>query len=309
MEAMCNRKRLGTDLMPKKINIFTWRAVAIEEATEGGIFNSVHIGNDSLRVSHLQFADDANFLGEWSYMNLKNLLRILRCFHLASGLKVNLSKSALYGVGVDRNEVDWMASTLKCTPGSLPFNYLGLPVGANMSIGCHWSPIIDKVQKRLSSWKARCLSIGGRLTLVKSVLGGSAEDRKISWVAWKQIMADCSMGGLGIGSLSTSNLGLLGKWWWRFHTEPDALWRQVISSIHGSFGGFYSNRESIKGSGLWINILKAGWKINDSGVLVFHSLALLSVRLYQVPPLGFGKMCGSDLKVLIGLFQGCLPYL
>ncbi|PWA74343.1 reverse transcriptase domain, Reverse transcriptase zinc-binding domain protein [Artemisia annua] len=108
-------------------------------------------------------------------MNLKNLLRILRCFHLASGLKVNLSKSAIYGVGVDRNEVDWMASTLKCTPGSLPFNYLGLPVGANMSIGCHWSPIIDKVQKRLSSWKARCLSIGGRLTLVKSVLVSSHE--------------------------------------------------------------------------------------------------------------------------------------
>ncbi|PWA50139.1 RNA-directed DNA polymerase, eukaryota, Reverse transcriptase zinc-binding domain protein [Artemisia annua] len=79
-------------------------------------------------------------------------------------------------------------------------------------------------------------------------------------------MADCSMGGLGIGSLSASNLGLLGKWWWRFHTEPDALWRQVISSIHGSFGGFNSSRESIKGSGLWINILKAGWKINDSGV-------------------------------------------
>ncbi|PWA48691.1 RNA-directed DNA polymerase, eukaryota, Reverse transcriptase zinc-binding domain protein [Artemisia annua] len=198
------------------------------EATEGGIFNCVHIGNDSLRVLHLQFANNAIFLGEWSYMNLKNLLRILR------------------------NEDDWILSTLKCTPGSIPFNYLDLPVGANMSLGCHWSPIIDKVQERLSSWKARCLSISGWPTLVKSVL---AEDQKISWVTWKQIIVDRSKGVRGIGSLSTSNLGLLGKWWWRFHTELDALWCQVISFIHGSFGGFNSNRESIKGSNLWINIL------------------------------------------------------
>ncbi|GJZ66710.1 hypothetical protein Tco_0623406 [Tanacetum coccineum] len=70
----------------------------------------------------------------------------------------------------------------------------------------NWSPIIEKVQKRFSLWQAWCLSIGGRLTLVKSVL---AEDQKISWVAWKQIMADRSMRGLGIGSLSASNLGLL----------------------------------------------------------------------------------------------------
>ncbi|GJZ11794.1 hypothetical protein Tco_0546553 [Tanacetum coccineum] len=79
-------------------------------------------------------------------------------------------------------------------------------------------------------------------------------------------MADRSMGGLGIGSLSASNLSLLGKWWWRFHTEPDALLQQVISSIHGSCDGLNSNRDSIKGSGIWINILKAGRKINDIGV-------------------------------------------
>ncbi|GJW09744.1 hypothetical protein Tco_1575571, partial [Tanacetum coccineum] len=84
-------------------------------------------------------------------------------------------------------------------------------------------------------------------------------------------MDDRSMGGLGISSLSASNLGLLEKWWWRFHTEPDALWRQVISSIHGSCGGINSNRDSIKGFGLWINILKEGWKINDIGVPSINS--------------------------------------
>ncbi|GJZ54243.1 hypothetical protein Tco_0609128 [Tanacetum coccineum] len=34
-----------------------------------------------------------------------------------------------------------------------------------------WTEIIDKVKSRLSNWKLKSLSIGGRLTLLKSVLG------------------------------------------------------------------------------------------------------------------------------------------
>jgi hypothetical protein len=48
---------------------------------------------------------------------------------------------------------------------------LGLPIGANMNKGLNWKPIIDKFHNRLSSWKAKTLSYGGRLTLIKSVLG------------------------------------------------------------------------------------------------------------------------------------------
>nr|GFA11148.1 RNA-directed DNA polymerase, eukaryota, reverse transcriptase zinc-binding domain protein [Tanacetum cinerariifolium] len=48
----------------------------------------------------LKQADDAVFLGEWSDENLDNLLKILRCFHLASGLRINIAKSHVLGVGV-----------------------------------------------------------------------------------------------------------------------------------------------------------------------------------------------------------------
>lgn len=34
-----------------------------------------------------------------------------------------------------------------------------------------WKPIIDKFKRKLSGWKERTLSFGGRLTLIKSVLG------------------------------------------------------------------------------------------------------------------------------------------
>nr|GFA42683.1 hypothetical protein [Tanacetum cinerariifolium]GFA46417.1 hypothetical protein [Tanacetum cinerariifolium] len=45
----------------------------------------------------------------------------------------------------------------------LPFTYLGIPVGFNMLRIKDWNPIIDKFKKRLSKWKAKMISIGGRV--------------------------------------------------------------------------------------------------------------------------------------------------
>ncbi|GKE06678.1 hypothetical protein Tco_1398696, partial [Tanacetum coccineum] len=53
----------------------------------------------------------------------------------------------------------------------IPFNYLGLPIGSNMKSIASWKTLVDRFHMRLSSWKANLLSIGGRLTLIKSVLG------------------------------------------------------------------------------------------------------------------------------------------
>lgn len=145
--------------------------VSIQEAKCKGIFQGIDVGSNNINISHLQFADDAIILGKWSVDNAKNLCRILRCFHLASGLKVNFSKSKLYGVGVNFSETTRLASYLCCQASKFPCIYLGLPLGANMNIGCNWKPIIDKFHKRLSSWKAKTLLYGGRLTLLKSVLG------------------------------------------------------------------------------------------------------------------------------------------
>nr|GEV35133.1 retrotransposon protein, putative, Ty3-gypsy subclass [Tanacetum cinerariifolium] len=84
---------------------------------------------------------------------------------------VNFSKSNIFGVGVTLNETERISSILSCTPSTLPCVYLGLPIGANMNQVANWKPIIDKFHKRLTSWKARTLSFGGRFTLIRLVLG------------------------------------------------------------------------------------------------------------------------------------------
>nr|GEY76300.1 hypothetical protein [Tanacetum cinerariifolium] len=70
---------------------------------------------------------------------------------------------------------------------------------------------------------------GGRLTLIKFVLGslGSHESsKKLSWVKWSNTLASFDKGGLGVGSLSAFNKALLLKWRWRLFNFPNSLWVQ-----------------------------------------------------------------------------------
>ncbi|GKA94541.1 RNA-directed DNA polymerase, eukaryota, reverse transcriptase zinc-binding domain protein [Tanacetum coccineum] len=108
---------------------------------------------------------------EWSSHDMDNIIRVLQVFYLASGLKINIHKSNVYGIGVSAEEVFLMANNTRCTSGSFPFVYLGLPICANMNNTSNWKLLLDRFLSRLSSWKANLLSIGGHLTLIKAVLG------------------------------------------------------------------------------------------------------------------------------------------
>ncbi|GKB26721.1 RNA-directed DNA polymerase, eukaryota [Tanacetum coccineum] len=67
-----------------------------------GLFKGIKI-NPSFYFSHLFYADDAVFVGDWNVSNIKSVVKVLKCFHLASGLKINLHKSKL----------DWVLGLIK----------------------------------------------------------------------------------------------------------------------------------------------------------------------------------------------------
>nr|KAJ0216241.1 hypothetical protein LSAT_V11C300125010 [Lactuca sativa] len=258
--------------------------IVMKEACAKGIFKGTRIPNSNLIISHLFYADDALFIGEWSKENINNLARILRCFHVSSGLKVNFNKSRIFGIGVDKQEVTSLVEPLGCKPSDLPLTYLSVPVGANMKYKKHSAPVIERFQSRLNLWKSKTLSLGGRLTLVKAVLGslptfsfslfvaptgvikklesirrrflwgGAEEQKKINWVSWKSVTAPKEIGGLGLGSLKALNLSLITKWIWRLKVDSSGLWSKVIKGIHNLYNkpAQYISKKTLPG--IWNRI-------------------------------------------------------
>ncbi|XP_071729150.1 uncharacterized protein [Rutidosis leptorrhynchoides] len=116
-------------------------------AVERGMYKGVEVGKDKVVISHLQYADDTIFFGEWSRRNARNLMYLLECFELASGLKVNYNKSQLFGIGISNDNVEALASWCSCLGGRLSFMYLGISVGNRMKKLNDWSPVIEKFNK------------------------------------------------------------------------------------------------------------------------------------------------------------------
>ncbi|GKF62789.1 hypothetical protein Tco_0182843, partial [Tanacetum coccineum] len=139
-----------------------------------------------------------------------NIIRVLQVFFLASGLKINVSKSNVYGLGVSPQDVEDMASHTGCGPGTISFSYLGLPLGANMHLTANWQPLID--------------SYAGFF-----FLGGSGEIKKMAWVKWENVLASFDKCGMEIWSLKAFNLALLQKWRWRYVNSLDSLWARVVN--------------------------------------------------------------------------------
>ncbi|GJU90435.1 RNA-directed DNA polymerase, eukaryota, partial [Tanacetum coccineum] len=269
---MCCGLKQGDPLAPLLfILVMETLHISVSRAANDGIFRGLHI-QGSVTLSHLFYADDAVFIGEWSESNLDNIIRILNCFYLASGLRINVSKSQVLGIGVPSEIVQHGASRIGCDIMHTPFKYLGVMVGDHMSRLSAWSNSIQKIRAKLSKWKVKTLSIGGRLILLKSVLGatpvynmsiykaplsvlhememlrnkffigGDAQGNKITWVSWDKVLSSKNNGGLGVSSFYALNRALLLKWVWRFLSHDCSLWSQIIRAIHGSRLDFHSRK-------------------------------------------------------------------
>ncbi|GJR56771.1 RNA-directed DNA polymerase, eukaryota, reverse transcriptase zinc-binding domain protein [Tanacetum coccineum] len=93
--------------------------------------------------------------------------------------------------------------------------------------------------------------------LASGLKGGSLDNNKIPWIAWKKVCSPKSCGGLGVGSLSALNLAMMSKWWWQFHLEKNSLLRHVVTSIHGPLGGLNVKNPTVIQSCLspWFSII------------------------------------------------------
>ncbi|MCH80102.1 LINE-1 reverse transcriptase like [Trifolium medium] len=209
----------GDPLAPFLFLLVVERLSGTIRKAELGVFKGFKVGNNGLSVSHLQYADDTLFLGEATVENPWTLKTVLRCFELASGLKVNFAKSSVMGVNVS---IDFLnlaerfislggrVVLLKSVLNSIPIFYLSflkMPVKV-------WKQIV-RLQRNF-------------------LWGGASQNRKIAWVSWDKVCRPKNCGGLGIRDLHAVNLALLGKWRWRVIVGDQGIWRDIILARYGS---------------------------------------------------------------------------
>ncbi|GKB49399.1 RNA-directed DNA polymerase, eukaryota [Tanacetum coccineum] len=269
--------------------------LSFSRVVDAGMFKGIRLSN-SLSLSHLFYADDALIIGEWSNDNLRSIINVLKCFHLASGLQINIHKSQLLGVGVPRVDVETTASSIGCSIMNDQFRYLGVMVGENMSRHKAWADVVLKLRSRLSKWKSKTLSIGGFLKEMESIrnnffIGADSLDKKITWVAWNNVLASKKNGGLGVSSFYALNQAMFLKWVWRFISEDGSLWSRVIQAVYGSHIGSHS----VHMASTWSSIMREVQLLKSKG---FDFMSLCSKRVGD----------GSNTRFWLDVWKGDSPF-
>lgn len=179
---------------------------------------------------------------------------LLRSFSDSTGLKMNFSKSFIVPINVSDEKCQLLANTLGCQVGTMPFTYLGLPLGTTRPSVEEFMPLLNIIEKRMMGIN-KFLSYPGRLILVNSVYavmptfhmcafklpvpvldqvekycksclwkGGDLTKKGGCLVAWTVACRPTEQGGLGIIDVRSHNTALLLKYLYKFYSKADLPW-------------------------------------------------------------------------------------
>lgn len=198
-------------------------------------------------VFHLQYVVDTIILVDATIDNLKTIKCILRGFELASGLRVNFSKSSLIEVNCDQTFLNLACEFLHYKKESLIFKYLGLQVDVNLCSTATCEPLVNLLYRGILSWKNMHVSLGERVILFNFVFNvipifflyflklhvkvwkkivkihmtflweRVKGESKIVWVKWEDVCKPKKLRGLSVRDLQLVNLALFDN------GQPDIL--------------------------------------------------------------------------------------
>jgi hypothetical protein len=207
----------------------------------------------------IQYADDTIVVLPADPSQLLYLKHILDAYAQATGLKINYHKSQLMPINIDMENAQALAQILGCQVGTMPFTYLGLPLGTTRPTVAELMPLVDRVERRLTS-TAIWLTYGGRVTYINAALTPlliyalcvlkiplqliefidrarkhclwrkteDMEEKTYSLAAWDLVCKPKKKGGLGIINLKVQNQALLLKYLHKFFHKHDIPWVMLV---------------------------------------------------------------------------------
>ncbi|CAJ2644686.1 unnamed protein product [Trifolium pratense] len=191
--------------------------------------------------------------------NARNIHDLLEEYGANSGQRVSPHKSKLYGGSISSTRLTTLSNTLGFSLGSLPFDYLGVPIFKGKPKNIHLQALADRVKSKLASWKGHSLSMMGRVQLVNSVIhgmltysfkvyswpkglikqmdrcirnfiwSGNVDKKKLVTLSWDKVCTPTSAGGLGLRKLKDMKKAGCLKLCWDL-TKSDKQWAITLKS-------------------------------------------------------------------------------
>jgi hypothetical protein len=229
----------------------------ISKLVSQGRLNQIKGTRNFMIPSHSFYADDLLVFCKGNLAGLRALKDLFDQYALESGQIINTSKSTIFSGSITPGRLSLIVQLLNFKIGSIPFNYLGVPIFRGKPKTIHLQPIADRIKLKLSAWKASLLSIAGRVQLVRSdiqsmlvysislyswpaallkdiekcirnfIWSGDIDQRKLVTVSWKKICRPVSQGGLSIRSLTSLNAASNLKLCWNI-LNSDTSWAKLL---------------------------------------------------------------------------------
>ena len=281
-------------------------------------------------INHAQFADDTILLGGASPIIACRFKLELNRYFQASGSKLNLSKSQIYGWNINPREMVSISRALNMV-GIVSwdsFTYLGVPIFKLKTTCSAWSPIVDKIKKKITGWGPIWLNLARKVVLIKAILnsfplyqcslflapikvinqieslvrsflwhgGNNDGGKKFALVSWKIIKLSRQEGRLEIRDLRIQNQAMGAKLLWNVIASKPSWCSRVIKNKY--FPGM--RLRCLEGD----NVKKKGTSIFN---LCKKSLPQFIEKLFWIP--GNGKMINLWQDVIQGKPPPYLPRL
>ncbi|GJT08236.1 RNA-directed DNA polymerase, eukaryota [Tanacetum coccineum] len=252
---------------------------AVSQFFSSGIYKGIPI-DDTLILTHLFYADDVMFVGKRDTLKVNTIVNVLKCFFLASSLKIILHKSKLMGIGIPHSEVVLAAESLGPSLWSRLINAIYGPKGAldNQHIIPRCSPWLDIIREFIR------LSLKGTnlFSFVKKM--GNDEDTSFWDDSW----------------LTDSLLKIIDRWIWNLESSGDFSVKSARVFIDDSL------LPKSDTSTRWVNVVPI--KINIFAWRVFldklPTRLNLSLRGVNIPSI-LCPLCSITVESSLHLLLSC----
>jgi hypothetical protein len=142
---------------------------AINKSFRQGILRAPFSPDYGMDFLVIQYADDTLIIMPADQDQVRVMKDILEKYAQSTGLKINFHKSSLIPINISQERAHLFATFLGCSIATLPFTYLGLPMGTTKPTVQDLMPLVDRIERRVSA-TFMLMSYSGRVTLINSLL-------------------------------------------------------------------------------------------------------------------------------------------